>query len=52
MYCIHFIKEMIKGTNFRNFVNRKLTDDLMLNKRKEYFISPQELKYNNNNNDG
>lgn len=52
MYCIHFIKEMIKGTNFQNFVNRKLTDDLMLNKRKEYFISPQELKYNNNNNDG
>jgi len=48
MYCIHFIKEMIKGNNFNKLINSKLTDSNMLNKRKEYFISPLELKYKHN----
>ena len=48
MYCIHFIKQMIKGINFKKFINSKLTDNKMLNKRKEYFISPLELKCKHN----
>ncbi len=45
MYAIHFIKEMLKGIPFKKFLDKhKLTDKNMLNKRKEYFISPEEIK--------
>ena len=44
MFAIHFIKKMIEGANFEKFLNVGLTDNKMLNKRKEYFISPLELK--------
>lgn len=48
MYCIHFIKKMIEGINFKDLIDSKITDNKMLNKRKEYFISPLELKCKHN----
>ncbi len=44
MYAIHFIKEMLRLKDFKKFLNTKLTDNDMKNKRNEYFIHPDELK--------
>ena len=44
MYSIHFIKEMLKGTKFRDFLNSGLSDDKMITTREYYFISPNEIK--------
>lgn len=45
MYAIHFIKQMINGMHFKEFVDSNLTDDKMSKKRDVYFIHPKELKY-------
>lgn len=44
MYSIYFINEMLRDISFKNFLNQELTDKRMENKRKEYFIPPEEIK--------
>ena len=44
MYCIHFIKEMQKGIDFKEFLNSGLSDKKMVEVRDDYFISPNEIK--------
>jgi len=48
VYCIHFIKEMLRLKNFKKFLNSNLTDKKMIQYRKKYFIPPSELKYKYN----
>jgi hypothetical protein len=43
MYSIHFIKEMIKGLSFRQFLKSGLSDKKMIAIRNDYFISPEEI---------
>lgn len=38
MYAIHFIKKMLEGLSFEEYLNTKLTDQLMVDLRKDYFI--------------
>tara|TARA_B100000902_G_C27257021_1_gene888446 strand:+ start:650 stop:1603 length:954 start_codon:yes stop_codon:yes gene_type:complete len=38
MYAIHFIKKMLEGLSFEEYLNTKLTDQHMIDLRKEYFI--------------
>jgi len=38
MYAIHFIKQMLEGLSFDNYLNTKLNDELMIRLRKEYFV--------------
>ena len=38
MYAIHFIKKMLEGMSFKEYLNTKLSDKLMLDLRKDYFI--------------
>jgi len=38
MYAIHFIKEMLEGISFKDYLNTKLSDKLMIGLRKDYFI--------------
>ena len=44
MFCIHFIKEMLRLKNFKKVLNSNLTDKKMVHLRKKYFIPPSELK--------
>lgn len=44
MYSIYFINEMLKEKPFKRFLNTELTDEIMKKKRKDYFISPKEIK--------
>tara|TARA_B100001769_G_C21747396_1_gene409610 strand:- start:4 stop:624 length:621 start_codon:yes stop_codon:yes gene_type:complete len=38
MYAIHFIKKMLEGLSFEEYLNTKLTDKHMIDLRKDYFI--------------
>ena len=38
MYAIHFIKKMLEGLSFEEYLNTKMTDQRMIDLRKEYFI--------------
>ena len=38
MYSIHFIKKMLEGLSFDEYLNSKLTDRQMSQLRSEYFI--------------
>lgn len=38
VYCLHFLTEMLKGINFRNYVNKKLNDKIIEKFRKKFFI--------------
>ena len=38
MYAIHFIKKMIEGLSFNDYLKSKLNDNLMIKLRDEYFI--------------
>jgi hypothetical protein len=38
MYAIHFIKKMLEGSSFEEYLNTKLSDKLMIDLRKDYFI--------------
>ena len=38
MYSIHFIKKMLEGLSFEEYLNTKLTDKHMIDLRKDYFI--------------
>jgi len=38
MYAIHFIKKMLEGLSFEEYLNTKLTDQHMIDLRKDYFI--------------
>jgi len=40
MYSIHFIKQMVEGTSFDDYLKSPLTDESMINLRNEYFIKP------------
>jgi len=42
MYAIHFLKEMVKGTPFETYLNPGPNDSLMIQKRYEYFIDPNQ----------
>ena len=44
MYSIHFIKEMLKGIQFKEYLKSGLSDKLMIDVRDNYFISPTEIK--------
>ena len=44
MYSIYFINEMLKDEPFKRFLNTELTDEIMKKKRKDFFISPKEIK--------
>lgn len=44
MYSIHFIKEMLKGLSFDNFLDSGLSDKKMIQKRNLYFIEPSKIK--------
>lgn len=44
MYSIHFIKEMLKGVPFKEFLKSGLCDKKMIKKRNEYFIKPDKIK--------
>ena len=44
MYSIHFIKEMVKGLPFQQFLRSGLSDKKMIDVRDDYFISPVELQ--------
>jgi hypothetical protein len=43
MYAIHFLKEMVKGTSFEDYLNLKPCSELMIQKRYEYFMNPNDL---------
>ena len=43
MYAIHFLREMAKGTSFEDYLNLNPSDHLMIQKRHEYFIDPNEV---------
>ena len=45
MYSIHFIKEMMNGINFKDYLKSGLSDKQMVEVREEYFISPNEIKF-------
>ena len=38
MYAIHFIKQMLEGISFSDYLKTPLNDKLMINLRNEYFI--------------
>ena len=38
MYAIHFIKKMLEGLSFEEYLNTKLSDQYMIDLRKDYFI--------------
>ena len=38
MYAIHFIKKMLEGLSFEEYLNTKLSDKYMIDLRKDYFI--------------
>lgn len=38
MYAIHFIKSMLEGLSFEDYLDTKLNDELMIRLRNEYFI--------------
>lgn len=38
MYAIHFIKNMINNTSFKDYLNMELTDELMIQLRNKYFV--------------
>lgn len=38
MYAIHFIKEMIEGKSFEEYLHSKLSDKKMISLRDEYFV--------------
>lgn len=38
MYAIHFIKKMLEGLSFEEYLNTKLNDRYMINLRNDYFI--------------
>ena len=38
MYAIHFIKKMLEGLSFEEYLNTKLNDQLMIDLRNEYFV--------------
>jgi len=44
IYSIHFIKEMLKGVSFPEFLRSGLNDKKMIEVRDNYFISPNEIK--------
>ena len=44
MYAIYFINEMLNQKSFKRFLNQGLSDQQMKRKRKEYFLSPKEIK--------
>tara|TARA_B100000575_G_C23087696_1_gene626923 strand:- start:192 stop:1106 length:915 start_codon:yes stop_codon:yes gene_type:complete len=44
MYSIFFINEMLKQKSFKKFLNQELTDQKMKEKRKDFFLSPKEIK--------
>jgi hypothetical protein len=46
MYSIHFIKEMMRGIKFKDYLKSGLSDKKMVGVRDEYFISPNEIKMN------
>tara|TARA_B100002051_G_C16733265_1_gene639582 strand:- start:1721 stop:2578 length:858 start_codon:yes stop_codon:yes gene_type:complete len=37
IYCLHFITEMLKGKNFKRYINRKISDKEMEKFRKVFF---------------
>ena len=37
MYCLYFIITLLKGKSFDYFLNKKISDDEMLKKRKVFF---------------
>jgi len=39
MYAIHFIKKMLEGLSFEEYLGEPLNDKLMIDMRNEYFIS-------------
>jgi len=39
MYSIHFIKKMLEGLSFEEYLREPLNDKLMITMRNEYFIS-------------
>tara|TARA_B110000285_G_C15084452_1_gene595348 strand:- start:284 stop:1192 length:909 start_codon:yes stop_codon:yes gene_type:complete len=43
MYSIHFIKEMLKGVQFKDYLKSGLSDKLMVSIRDNYFIPPNEI---------
>ena len=46
MYSIDFIKKMMGGIKFNDYLNSGLSDRKMIEVRDEYFISPEEIKMN------
>jgi len=43
LYAIHFLKEMVQGIQFEDYLNLKPCERLMKQKRYEYFINPGDL---------
>jgi len=43
-YCMHFLENMIKGTNFNKYVKDKLSDKRMHEYRNRCFLHPDEIK--------
>lgn len=43
MYSIHFIKKMIENISFNDFLESGLSDKLMIDRRDDYFIDPNEF---------
>jgi hypothetical protein len=42
-YCMHFIENMLRGTNFQEY-SKKISDSLMENYKGKCFIHPNEIK--------
>lgn len=38
VYCLHFLIHMLKGKNFRNYVNNKKTDKEMFKHREKFYV--------------
>ena len=38
VYCLHFLVHMLKGKNFRNYVNNKKTDKEMFKHRDKFYV--------------
>ena len=43
MYAIHFLREMARGLSFHDYLNSNPNDEMMKEKRYEYFIAPEEV---------
>jgi len=43
MYAIHFLRQMSKGTHFRDYLDQRPSNQMMRHLRNVYFVSPNDV---------